>query len=122
MFGVCLRVASDSRGAQTVIFGMASSKASRLPTQLGWMCISRFSPLREPSSPGKETDMKVEDAEQVFGKRWNDWDRRETIEFVQVLEPCDLNIPFTLRLAVEFYFDLTAESRKYIESLCRKAV
>lgn len=66
--------------------------------------------------------MKVEDAEQVFGKRWNDWDRRETIEFVQVLEPCDLNIPFTLRLAVEFYFDLTAESRKYIESLCRKAV
>ena len=45
--------------------------------------------------------MRIEDAEQVFGKRWNLWDEQECREFVSVLTEEELKVPGCLKLLVD---------------------
>ena len=44
--------------------------------------------------------MTIEEAEVVFGKRWNKWTRKEWDEFLEDIEPSQLRIPGILNQVV----------------------
>ncbi len=52
--------------------------------------------------------MRVEDSEEKFGKRWNDWTRDEEREHVAALRKEDCRNPLNLRLLVE-HIDVASE-------------
>lgn len=61
--------------------------------------------------------MTVDDAEIMFGKRWNKWSEQETLEFVKALQPENLNIPFTLNLAMGHFEKLPEQTQKKMREL-----
>jgi len=70
--------------------------------------------------------MTIEEAEVIFGKRWNDWSPAEWTEFMRTVEEADLRIPLLINKAMEYYTDtslrkfLTKSVRVFIEeSLAR---
>lgn len=46
---------------------------------------------------------KIEETEQVFGKRWNRWNEAELLEFLEALEPEDLNHPLIIRWCRKYH-------------------
>jgi len=59
----------------------------------------------------------IEQGEEIFEKRWSCWSRDEVMEFVQVLEPDDLNMPLLLNWSLEYRAFLQPRTFEYLENL-----
>jgi len=61
--------------------------------------------------------MKIEEGEQIFGKRWDEWTPEEKKEFVSCLEPNDVWVPACLSMAAKYYCSLSYRMRNHMEML-----
>ena len=57
---------------------------------------------------------KVEEAEVVFGKRWNDWTQAEQKEYVATLAIEDIRVPLNINLAMNHFECLPFAVQVYI--------
>ena len=61
--------------------------------------------------------MRIEEAEEIIGRRWQYWTDQEILEFVQAMEPSDLVYPLYLDWAVKHYGELSRVSRDHLARL-----
>ena len=63
--------------------------------------------------------MSIEEAEEIFGKKWDYWDKNEKEEFIQCMEPGELNLPITLSWAVQNQDLLLPETKEKLATLVK---
>lgn len=65
--------------------------------------------------------MTIEDAEAIYGKRWNYWSQDEIKQFMSQMEPKDMNTPLLLRWAFEYEEWLNPACKKHFDELIELA-
>ena len=61
--------------------------------------------------------MKIEEAEAIFGKRWNQWTEEENREFASVLQADELVYPIYLNFGMKYFDILPLETQLYLGGL-----
>jgi len=65
--------------------------------------------------------MTIEEAEYIFGARWDSWGVQEQEEFVSVLEPHQLKNPVCLRLAYSHSTYLSDDAKDLLRNVLFRA-